>query len=237
MGAYVKRRTGPRGVRWLVYYRAGGRETPERYDSSWPTKAVAQSRVEVILRAWAAGQPVPPVRGEPTASSPTVRACLDEYATTRVDVGEARHHTYHLVRGRLGDLDQTPVDRVTPAVVRAWIAGLSGAGLAPQTVRMYLSVLRQVLDHAEVEPNPARHASIRLPRMRTEEVQPPSTAEFHAMAEAITPAHQLALIVLEGTGLRVGELERATWGDLDLAGRRLRVRGTKTRNARRWVPL
>ena len=74
---FLRRRVTKAGVlRWLVCFRLGGREAPERYDSTWPTKGLADRRREAILRAWAEGQDVPPVGG--LHSSTTVRAVLEE---------------------------------------------------------------------------------------------------------------------------------------------------------------
>lgn len=231
---FRRRETKAGAVRWQVCFRLGGREAPERYDSTWPTKGLADRRREVILRAWAEGQDVPPVGGE--HSSTTVRDVLVDYREARRDVGPARHATYHQVAQRLGRLGDMDPRAVRPTHVRAWIGELA-VKLSPQTIRMHLSVVRQVLDHAGLHPNPARHASVRVPRQERKLVQPPSTADFHALVEAINPQHRFPLVLLEATGLRIGELERLTWGDVDEANGRLRVAGGKTRNARRWVPL
>lgn len=48
----------------------------------------------------------------------------------------------------------------------------------------------------------------------------------------------LPLLVLEATGMRVGELESARWGDLDERGSRLRLSRVHTKTSRaRFVPL
>lgn len=48
---------------------------------------------------------------------------------------------------------------------------------------------------------------------------------------------QLALRVLEQTGMRTGELGKLEWADVDLAGSRFRIRNGKTNAARRWVAV
>jgi integrase len=56
--------------------------------------------------------------------------------------------------------------------------------------------------------------------------------------ELLPAAYRLPLLVLEATGMRVGELEALKWGDIDEPGGRWRVRAStaKTRRAR-WVPV
>ena len=51
------------------------------------------------------------------------------------------------------------------------------------------------------------------------------------------PAYRLPLLVLDATGMRVGELEQLTWGDVDEQRGRWRVSRTvaKTGNEGRWV--
>jgi integrase len=73
-------------------------------------------------------------------------------------------------------------------------------------------------------------------------------AEIGALVAAAEPEHRAALLVLAYGGLRIGELVALTWGDLELAKRRLRVslqrEGTtgdltepKTAAGRRFVEL
>jgi integrase len=57
-----------------------------------------------------------------------------------------------------------------------------------------------------------------------------------AVFELLPPQYRLPLLVLDATGMRVGELEALTWGDVDERRGRWRVRAAveKTRTAR-WV--
>jgi integrase len=50
------------------------------------------------------------------------------------------------------------------------------------------------------------------------------------------PIHKIRLCpAAEQTGMRVGELSKLEWQDVDAAGSRFRIRGGKTAAARRWV--
>lgn len=232
---FLRRRKRTKGVVWQVCFREGGRESFERCDSTWPTKSLAEERRMTILRAWAQGTSVPPIGGHQPERR-TLAQVLEDYSETRRDVGEERHKIYRQTKARLGPLGGRLPGSVTPADVRGWVASLE-ALLSPSTIRAYLGVLKEVLDHAEVEPNPARHRSVRLPKQQRIEVAPPSTAEVAQLLGAITPRHRFALELIEGTGLRVSEVARLGWEDIDFRQARLRVSGTKTTSARRWVPI
>jgi integrase len=101
-----------------------------------------------------------------------------------------------------------------------------------------VSTLAQVLDFAKVAPNPARDDDVRLPANDTEEVNPPIADHVAAVYGAIAPAYRLPVLVLDATGMRVGELERLRWGDVDERAGRWRVSkaSAKTRKGR-WVPV
>jgi integrase len=96
-----------------------------------------------------------------------------------------------------------------------------------------------VLDFAEVEPNPARdRVRVRLPREERAEIQPPSAAHVEDVHRLLAPAYRLPLIVLDATGMRVGELERLNWGDVDEQRGRWRVSKTVAKTGYgRWVSV
>ena len=83
-------------------------------------------------------------------------------------------------------------------------------------MRKTVTVLSMVFDHAGVTPNPARdRVHVRLPREERPEIQPPSAEHVEAVHRLLAPAYRLPLLVLDATGMRVGELEALTWGDVD----------------------
>jgi integrase len=94
-----------------------------------------------------------------------------------------------------------------------------------------------VLDHAGVSPNPARdRVHVRLPREDRAEIQPPTAAHVETVHRLFAPSYRLPLLVLDATGMRVGELERLTWGDVDEPRGRWRVSRTVAKTGYgRWV--
>jgi integrase len=68
--------------------------------------------------------------------------------------------------------------------------------------------LAQVLDFAGVKENPARdRVHVRLPREEREEPTPPSAGQIEAVVRAMPRLYALAVLALDATGMRVGELE------------------------------
>jgi len=53
----------------------------------------------------------------------------------------------------------------------------------------------------------------------------PAAAHVEAMLSALPPRFRLPTLVLDATGMRVGELEQLTCGDVDEYERRWRVSG------------
>jgi integrase len=106
-------------------------------------------------------------------------------------------------------------------------------------VRKTATVLAMVLDHAGVTPNPARdRVHVRLPRENRAEIQPPSSEHVEAVYHLLAPGYRLPLLVLDATGMRVGELEALTWGDVDEPRGRWRVSKAVAKTGRgRWVSV
>jgi integrase len=94
-----------------------------------------------------------------------------------------------------------------------------------------------ILDHAGVNPNPARdRVRVRLPREERAEIQPPTSEQVGAVYLLLAPAYRLPLLTLDATGMRVGELEQLTWGDVDEHQGRWRVSRTVAKTGYgRWV--
>jgi integrase len=96
-----------------------------------------------------------------------------------------------------------------------------------ETIRKSLAALAQILDFAGVKDNPARDRSrVRLPRELREEPTAPTAAQIEAVLGVVPPRYALALLVLDATGVRVGELEETglLCGDLDEPNTRWRIR-------------
>lgn len=242
--AYITTRTTPKGhARYVVRYRLGGADTPLIHAGSFPLRREAQTRLDLIRGELAAGRdprlllaeitnpPVPPARR-------TIQAEAPIYEATRHDLGagtrrNVRSHLLRIVR----ELGEHYPEDVTVPQVQAWVAGLV-ADLAPSSVKQYVTTLRQLLDFCDVDPNPARDRRVKLPALVGEEATPPDADHYLRILDSIAARMVLPLIVTEQTAMRVGEIAGLTWGDVDEAGLRFRLRAAQTKTSRaRWVQL
>jgi integrase len=219
----------------------GGAGSPHHYGGSFATKTEALERKRWIDGELAARrvpdlgalrEPVRPV---------TLREVAERWMASRIDVSEGTSRTYATNLDRvLPALGGRPIASITPADVAALVGELhdDGAGLKRESLRKTLSTLGMAFDFGKIVPNPVRDNDVRLPEDDSEEVNPPTADHIVAAYNTIAPDYRLAVLILDATGMRVGELERLKWGDVDEHDRRWRVSraGTKTRQAR-WVPV
>jgi integrase len=69
-------------------------------------------------------------------------------------------------------------------------------------------------------------------------MHPPTASHVEAAFGALPNVYRLPLLVLDATGMRVGELESLRWGDVDEPERRWRVSKARTKTRQgRWVPV
>jgi integrase len=128
-----------------------------------------------------------------------------------------------------------PVDAITAETVAELVAELHKAGLKKQTIRKTVSVLAMVLDHGRVQPNPARdRLTVKLPREERRHLEPPTAEHVEAVVRLLPSRYRLPTLILDATGMRVGELEQLTWGDMDEPRGRWRIATSKTGRPR-WV--
>lgn len=77
-----------------------------------------------------------------------------------------------------------------------------------------------------------------MPREERRELQPPTAEHVEAVVRLLPTRYRLPALVLDATGMRIGELEGLTRGDVDEPRQRWRVSGTVAKTGRpRWVPV
>jgi integrase len=234
-----KRQTGGGDTRFRVKFRVGGRESIARYAGTFKTMREAK-----IRRDWVAGElaamRVPQIELLAPVPAGTLKVIGDRWRASRVDVADATAITHRTNMGRiLRVLGDKRVDAITVADVAQFVADLHAEGAARESIRKTLATLAMVLDFVGVTPNPARdRVAVKLPREDRVEVNPPTAAHVLAVHGLLGRASRLPLLVLDATGMRVGELAALTWGDIDEPEGRWRVSQAvaKTRRAR-WVPV
>lgn len=238
--AWIERRLRSDGVRYRVRFRVGGRETVPRYGGTFRTMRDAKIRRDYVVGELSALR-VPDLKVLAAAAEhPTVRALAESWRASRVDVAAGTAATYEVNLKRiLPRLGNRAAAEIRPDDVAALVADLNAEGLARESIRKTLATLAMVLDFAGVTPNVARdRVTVKLPRETRAEIQPP-TAEHVLVVHRLLPArYRLPLLVLDATGMRVGELEALTWGDVDEARGRWRVSQAVAKTGKaRWVPV
>jgi integrase len=238
--AHIIRREGQRGVKWHVRFRWRPSDARARHFAVFPRERDAKVAAGWVATEIAHGRYPDPARYFAEPEQPrTLGDVHDAWVEARRhEVGPAAVKMARQARTVYGRLEAMDPAAIEVADVRRWVAELAAADRAPGTIGAYRSVLRQVLDSADLQhPNPARDPRVKLPRVDEEIADPPSFAHLWALTAEVAEKHVHLLTFLERTGLRITEALTLTWGDIDWRDELLRVRSGKTRAARRWVPL
>jgi integrase len=238
MSAYITKRKSKNGPRWVVRYRLGGRMTPLQHAGSFKTQRAARARLEAVIAELAAGRnPADMLLAQqaPAPAPMTLAGWFDQFIYSRVDTDPSTLKSYRNTRDRLRSLSRMFPHEVRPADIQTWIA--ENSDLAASTLGKYKSVLNLVFDFADVEPNPARSAKVRMPKRDKAEIDPPSTVEWQAMKPHLPKRSSLVVRWMECNATRVDcEALNLTCGDIDFANGRVRIVKTKGRTAgRRWL--
>jgi integrase len=229
------RKTASGSKRYIVRFRRGGRYFPIEHGGSFLTMREARIRRDLIAGELAAGRD-PREALRRLTEKPTTRtfsAWAESYHASRPDIGdETRKNTASHLKRLLPTFGDRDPASITPSDVQEWIGAQD---LKASSLSRYLNTLRQVLDFAGVEPNPARDRRVKLPKIEASIVEPPTAAQVEAILAHSPPRWHLPLRVLEQSGMRIGELRDLEWRDVDIAESRFRIRQGKTATARRWV--
>lgn len=239
--AWIRSRATKSGdVRHRVEYRLGGREAPTQFAGSFATKREATLRKAWLLNEIAANRA--PVLSLLVEKPPalTLADAGERWNAARVDVADSTRVQQRVsLKLALPLLGARCVDELKPQDVAELVAELVAKGKAPGTVRKTVQAVAMTLDHAGVQPNPARdRVVVKLPREEREEPNPPTAEHVAAVYRRLPSKHKLPLLFLDLSGARLAAIDLTLVGDYDEPRRRVRLRAstTKTRKAV-WVEL
>lgn len=241
--AWIRTRaTQKSGKRYQVLYRRGGRSFKLEAAGTFKTLKDARARRDVVA-GWLAAGVNPRVELDKLRATPPERLTLAawalRYQKSRVDFADetVKNVGSHIKKITASPLAQKPAEAITHGDIQDLVVEWQET-LKPSSIKRYVATLRLVFDYASVDPNPARDGRLRLPRVVGVQVDPPSASQFVTMLRAMPRRYWLPLIVLEQTGMRVGEAASLTWGDVDEQESRFRLRGQNVKTGRaRWVPV
>lgn len=182
-------------------YRVGGRESSPRYAGSFATKRDALAR-----KAWVVGElaamRIPDRRRADDGAVVTLAQVAARWQASRVDVAAGTLETYRVALRRvLPRLGGIPIRDLDAETVAALVADLHASGLKRQTIRKTVSVLAMALDHARIQPNPARdRLTVKLPREERRHVEPPTAADVDGVVRLLPRRYRLAVLASTAQG-------------------------------------
>jgi integrase len=229
------------GPRYHVRYRLGGRAYPIQHAGSFRTLREAKTRRDLVAGELAAGRnPADKLRAPVEQAVATTVVTIDQWGekflASRIDIDANTRRNYRTALKKVGETfgDHDP-QTITVDDVAGWVGTLAGTH-KPGTVQLYLLTFRLLLDYVGCDPNPARDPRVKLPKRVREEPTPPPAEHVEAILAAIGKKWKLLFVTIEQGGLRLGEAVGLRWGDIDLAGLRLRLpRSATKRDQARWV--
>lgn len=239
-GVNVRSRTvGDGSRRHDVQYRRGGRGYKVEHAGTFTSLKEALIRRDLVA-GWLAAGLNPRAELERILNPPSRKRFAQmaaDWLASRVDIDESTlvNYTGQQVRidNKFGVRDPATI---TPADVNGWIAEMVADGLKAGTVGGYVRQVRMILD--ELDDNPARHRSVRLPKHVQRVPEPPDAEQFLAMLPNLAGNYRLACVLLEQTGMRVSEGIAMSGRDIDRDGLRVRVRPEEAKTGRpRWIPV
>lgn len=133
-----------------------------------------------------------------------------------------------------------PIDKITREDVAGFQIYLTNSGLAAATIRGYMVTLKTFLswsvERGYLRANPGN--GVKLPSRKKPQVEWLEPDKVKELAKAIKgSALEGPVRTILGLGLRRSEMANLEWADINFDAGIVRVRGTKTVNAYREVPL
>lgn len=171
---------------------------------SFPTKAAAQAHVDGISASLLRGDYIRPEDAQLTVEQ-WCKAWLEAYAVNRPStVRQARTHVKRIVAA-FGD---QRLSDVRPTMVRSWIAGLQGEGLAASTIYALHSRLAHVMADAVHDGVLHRSPCSRRtsPPMGKAKVYVATTEQIWALHDELPEHLRPAILLGAFAGLRLGEV-------------------------------
>ena len=150
---------------------------------------------------------------------------LEDYATVSVKASTLATYTSR-INGSLDDaFGPLRLSQIGTADVQHYLAGLTQKKRSPATVRAYLVLLRNMLNHAvawgHLAHNPA--TSVKGPKLKHTEMECLTPAEVKVFLAACDDAHRALFSTAVMTGVRLGELLALRWDDVNWPGGTIRV--------------
>lgn len=226
---------------WRARYRD---EADREHAKHFARKADAQQWLDTVAASVIRGDYV-----DPRAGAVTLAAYATGWQASQVSRDNTARIADNALRVHvLPVLGERPLTTLRRSDVQVLVKGLSDH-LAPRSLRNVYDTLNRVLtaavDDRLIPRTPCTR--ITLPAVPDCEVEAPTAEQVHALADAVAPRYRGLVVLLAGSGLRIGEALGLGVAGVDFLRRTVRVERqrlqdgtvgpTKTAKSTRTVPL
>jgi integrase len=217
------------GIWWIRYYDASGREHAEKIGP----KALARKRYMQRKTEVAEGRYFPNRHRREVLFDDLV----EDYRKTTARRGKAIMRTDAGYRRALESFGGRRAETITAREIEEWRDKLA-TFLSPASVAHYLTMLRAIFNRAvrdgKLQALPTR--GVEWPEENNARVRYLSDEEEQELVNALSEHLRPLAVFGIHTGLRLGELLKLRWSDIDLGSGSLHVREAKSGQGRR-LPL
>ena len=214
-------------VVWPVMYRSGGRGSREESLGTFRTRALAEERKRWAESCLARGMD-PRQEITQAATAETFAEAAKRLRPDRLQLGPTVGPSYDRAIASAGSLARVPVRSLTAQHFRDW---LGSRPEAQSTKLLYLTQYRVLLDLVGLDPNPARHRTVKVrgtaARGRGKSGWVPSYSNFNRVLGRLSAPNARIARLIEETGLRSVELDGLRREHIDLSTDTLWVHVTK----------
>ena len=221
------------------FYTPAGRQ---RKSLSTRNKRQAQTRARDIADAIKAEnwESLPKLDWKPkpevgTFSTFIVRDFLPKYCEWSDRTRQGEQSRLRIVQTEFGTL---PLQAITAAGIKTWLAKREKEGLSVASSNRYLSILKSVfkaaVTYGACKINPAAGIRTKAEDVKTRDIL--NDDEFERLLTELPDYARSIVLAAAETGMRRGEMRGLRWGDVDLPSCELRVAKAKNKEFR-IVPL
>lgn len=231
--------TPVRDICYDITYKQGGKKKWEKV--GWKSRGVDAKLASLVraekLRGIAVGTILPETV---KPFSPTFASVSKTYLDSLKAAGKSGYAAdQSRYNCHLNVLGGRHLDEINPGTMRDLRNRLHQSGMAPQTVKHVLALVRRIVNSAIHEkawagPNPVGKGTI--PKVSNTRLRFLSQGEAQALIEACNARLKPIVITALSTGMRRGEILSLTWRQIDLEHGFIFVEKTKS-GKRREIPI
>jgi integrase len=202
-------------------------------------KVASQRKAAEIDNALANDQPWEWIVGRSAKGDRTFNEVANEFLAHGCDWGDTTRRGNRALLKRLNEeFGAKPVTTIRQADVEGYLARRRDEGMSRATSNRYTATLKSIFKKATewgfLPHNPV--AGVKTLRENLKQPMPLTLDEVERLLAALEPPRRCVAEVYLQTGMRLGELKRLQWADVDFEAETLALRNTKN-HTDRTVPM